>query len=213
MKHIFMAQEDQKNPYEEKKREREARRSALGKKAAARKTMIMFAKYLIGIAVAALAVYGIVWLAKQGAPDGEDRSVAYPIVGRDHIADGETYPSYNSNPPSSGSHFANPASEGFYDTELPDERVVHNLEHGDIWIAYHPRILEQYEDPLRELTKGKVITTARQTNDTDIALVAWGRVDAFNIEGGVLDTERIREFIVRYQNKGPENVAPSVHGG
>jgi len=46
--------------------------------------------------------------------------------------------------------------------------------------------------------------------------VAWGRVDSFNLadstsslqEGGILPEERVKDFILRYINRGPEKIMP-----
>jgi len=89
--------------------------------------------------------------------------------------------------------------------------IIHNLEHGDVWIAYHPRILDAARDALRQFDASKVIITPREANDADIALVAWGRVDTFNLDGGALDTQRIENFIKRYTNRGPEKVGNDPH--
>ena len=43
--------------------------------------------------------------------------------------------SWNSIPPTSGPHYFTPAVFGIY-TELEIARVVHNLEHGGIYILY-----------------------------------------------------------------------------
>ena len=58
-----------------------------------------------------------------------------------------------------------------------------------------------------------MVVTSRALNDTDIALAAWGRLDAFNLADGVLDEVRVKDFITRYVNRGPERVPPTVHGG
>lgn len=143
-------------------------------------------------------------------PKGPDYSQTHPILGRNHIADGSTA-SYNSNPPTSGDHYANPASVRFYDQELPDEQLVHNLEHGHIWIAYKPGLPEAVIKTLRKLSGGNVVATPRSKNDTDIAAAAWGRLDKFNLDNGAFDPQRIKDFVSRYQNQGPEN--PSRFGG
>ena len=44
----------------------------------------------------------------------------------------------NSSPPTSGPHWRHAADPGFYGTELPDEELVHNLEHGQIVVSYNP---------------------------------------------------------------------------
>ena len=54
---------------------------------------------------------------------------------RRHISEGTTV-EYNTVPPTSGDHYARWAECGFEEFELVDERIVHNLEHGNIVISY-----------------------------------------------------------------------------
>lgn len=165
----------------------------------------------IWIPILLLFIGLIAWWLYSITPKGVDYSKDYSIQGRDHIADGAEHPSYNSNPPTSGWHYAEPANEGFYDTALPDERIIHNLEHGDIWIAYHPRISDATKQELKSaFSRAKIILTPREKNDFDISLVGWGRLDSFNLENGTLDKERIENFIKRYINTGPEKIMPGL---
>ena len=144
-------------------------------------------------------------------PLGEDLSRAVLILGAQHIPEDAPKPTYNSNPPTSGPHFAIPAHVGFYVRELPDERVIHNMEHGDVWISYKPSIPQEVKDALRAVAEKdiKVIVTSRAANDTQIALASWGRIDTFDLEDGALDLARVKGFILRYKNKGPESVIDS----
>ena len=117
---------------------------------------------------------------------------------------------YNSNPPTSGKHWSDgqaPVARGVYEQEFPDEALVHNLEHGEIWISYQPDIPDNIKEELRAIARDsyKVVLTPRAKNDTDIAVAGWGRLDKFNLEGA-LDRGRIEDFIQRYRNKGPELV-------
>ena len=143
---------------------------------------------------------------KTQLPIGADMSVVYADQGRTHIQVGVAHPVYNSNPPSSGWHYANPADPGFYDTEIADEYIVHNLEHGDVWIAYRPGISDDIVVKLRAFASARTVIAPREANTTDIALVAWGNVDVFNIENKQLNETRIHDFIARYENRGPEKV-------
>ncbi|TSC57060.1 MAG: hypothetical protein Greene041679_473 [Parcubacteria group bacterium Greene0416_79] len=145
-------------------------------------------------------------LVKKNEPSGPDLSVFYPAQNREHIAVDATHGEYNSNPPSGGWHYALTARKKFYNESVPDGYVIHNLEHGDVWIAYHPRIPAVVKNELKKFAFAKMIITPREQNDTDIALVSWERVDKFNLEGGLLPEGRIRDFIKRYRNRGPEKI-------
>lgn len=64
-----------------------------------------------------------------------------------HVTEGVGYSGY-SNPPTYGPHYPfqcdgqNSAitqrPTGVYETEQPDEDMVHELEHGHVWISYDP---------------------------------------------------------------------------
>lgn len=132
--------------------------------------------------------------------------IAIPDEGREHVGSGHGH-EYHSNPPTSGPHFANPADWGVYDKELPDETLIHNLEHGGIWISYKPEILGETRKKLEHFyeTYGrKIIVTPRARNDADIALAAWGRLDTFGVSD--YSDERVEQFIKAFRNKGPEFV-------
>lgn len=156
--------------------------------------------------VVVLLAAGLGYWAYTLVPKGADRSVTYAIQGQDHIPEGSEHPPYNSNPPTSGWHYAEPAEESFYEGVLPDERLVHNLEHGDIWISYRGGIPEAARENLKKFLDGKVVITRRDTNSSDIALAAWGRLEVFDLESGVLDEQRVKDFILRYTHKGPEYI-------
>lgn len=161
---------------------------------------------IIVIALLALAGWGIVRLAKEAGPQGPDYSIFYPVQNREHIEIGAEHPSYVSNPPASGWHYALTAKKRFYSEPVADEYMIHNLEHGDIWIAYRPTLPEEAKRALEKYAFTKVVVTSRENNPTDIALVAWERVDAFDLEGEMMPDGRIRDFIKRYRNKGPEQI-------
>jgi len=127
----------------------------------------------------------------------------FEIIGRNHISQGAPGSGYNSNPPSSGPHWASPAKNGFYDTSLSDEQLIHNLEHGHVWIAYKSDVSDEVKNKLKEISQKedwKVVVTPREANDAKIALVAWGRV--LNMDQP--DYGKVEDFIKTYRNRGPE---------
>jgi 2-succinyl-5-enolpyruvyl-6-hydroxy-3-cyclohexene-1-carboxylate synthase len=151
-------------------------------------------------------------LSRPKTPTTPDLSREVPHEGATHVDPG-TVVSYVSNPPTSGSHWPVPLQEGLYDTEKPDEAIVHSMEHGRVWVSYNPRVSEDVVSQLKKLLANQliVILTPRSGNETDIALAAWNRLDTFNIEG-TLDAQRVLDFVTRYKNKGPETVPPGARG-
>ena len=122
-----------KNDYEIKKQERERIRDEQRKHSLRGKTIKSLLHFSIWTVV--LVGYGGLLFVRSTTPQGEDFSTVYDIQGAVHITDGSSHPPHNSNPPSSGWHYAQPTNGGFYNESIPDEAVIHNLEHGDIWIA------------------------------------------------------------------------------
>lgn len=143
-------------------------------------------------------------------------TVEYEPVSRTHITAGTAGSDYNSNPPTSGVHWPSPAKNGVFDKPLPDEQVIHNLEHGYVWISYReeqkeatpgaevkPGLSSDEVKQLVDIVKDddwKVILTPRVKNDTKIALASWGRL--LNLEE--MDADKIKDFIKTYRNRGPE---------
>src|SRR2546428_4170650 len=110
-----------------------------GQARARRRRMGIFA------ATGLLALSVVVWGAVRANSPSTTAGVAgqpqrnvvdYSEQGREHIFPGQQHPPYNSDPPTSGWHFPQPADWGYYNGDLPDELVVHNLEHGGIWISF-----------------------------------------------------------------------------
>lgn len=57
-------------------------------------------------------------------------------MGREHITDISDV-AYNTNPPTSGSHFPIWAKKGVYDRVISDGYLIHSLEHGYVVVSYN----------------------------------------------------------------------------
>jgi len=162
-------------------------------------------KIIMWVIVAAVIAGGVYWLAiiiqkSNSARPGE----AIRILGRTHISVGDQHEEYNSNPPTSGSHAA-PARWGYSPRELPDENLIHNLEHGGIWISY-----KNLDDGSIAILRGiadrnraSVVVTPREANDANVAVASWGRL----LKLDSVDEAQITDFIRRNKNKSPERLA------
>ncbi|MBI2598989.1 DUF3105 domain-containing protein [Candidatus Curtissbacteria bacterium] len=140
----------------------------------------------------------------------------FAIVSQEHIATGKAGSGYNSNPPTSGPHWQGPAKNGIYDSALADEQLIHNLEHGYVWISYRVEnsdltatatqsagLKAEEIDKLKEIVKDddwKIVLAPRAANDSKIALVAWGRL----LKLDEINEQKVKEFIRTYRNRGPE---------
>jgi hypothetical protein len=129
----------------------------------------------------------------------------YADQGGTHIRLGMSHPPYNSNPPTSGWHTPETAAWGVHRQQIPDQTIVHNLEHGGIWISYRDTEDAALVEQLKGLVsryRSKVILTPRPQNDAPIAVAAWTRVMKLD----EYDEDRIVRFINAFRNKGPEQV-------
>ena len=202
--------EEQLSKRERKDLRRQEKREGQTREHRMRKTKKL-AVWAISLGViVAVGWFGIQALTPE--PLGEDYSRVMPQEGATHVQEG-TRALYQSNPPTSGNHWSTPLRDGIYETEKPDEGAIHSLEHGRVWITYKPSIGEEAIAALKDAIKGQfgTIVSPRVANETDIALAAWTRLDTFNLnEDGTLDAKRVREFIQRYRNKGPEYVPQNI---
>lgn len=170
--------------------------------------MKRFGKYLVVVLILALVGYGGYKLVvkRESKPTP---GVFFEAQTREHITVGESHPEYNSNPPTGGWHYNTPAQTGIYDREIPDETIIHNLEHSHVWISYRPDLLDQENvEKLADLAKKygpKMIMTPRVKNDSPVAIVAWQYLLKFD----EMNDETLRqmdEFIQYHRGTaGPEN--------
>ncbi|OGM99787.1 MAG: hypothetical protein A3B91_02175 [Candidatus Yanofskybacteria bacterium RIFCSPHIGHO2_02_FULL_41_29] len=194
-----------KNEYFMKKQERDEMVRVEKKKKMTKKTIQLFVILAI-IGALAWPIYSYFNKAVEQAnkPLPGEYFVAQS---RDHITVGQKHEIYNSNPPTGGWHYAQPAQSGIYDKEFPDEQLIHNLEHSHVWIAYRPDLSPDQVEKLADIAKeygSKIIMTPRVANDSPIALVAWERL----LKMDSVDEVLAREFVDAYRGTaGPEKIA------
>lgn len=158
--------------------------------------------WIVGITGSAVFIFGLIILSDRR--EQERPGQIFDSQGEQHIAVGSAHPAYNSNPPTSGWHYASPAGWGAYESELPDEQILHNLEHGGVWISYKEidgAVKSELEKIAR--TNVKVIVTPRSANDASIAIASWGRLQKLE----KFDETAIMKFINANRNKSPEPFA------
>jgi len=202
---------------EQRRTAREQRREAQRRAAAQRRRQ----RTLLGSAVGVLVVVGVsallAWSGALGqqaaavmgrkveAPPGE----RVPELGPIHIPQGQQGTGYTTNPPTSGEHYGtSEAPWGVHTQQFPDEMIVHNLEHGGIWISYKDPKDTELAAKLAQVTRRyttKVILTPRPQNDAPIAVAAWGHL----LKLQEFDEVKIVAFISAYRGKvGPEPGGP-----
>ena len=117
-------------------------------------------------------------------------------------------------PPTSGHHWPRWAKCGFYETELPDELVVHNMEHGNIVISYNlinQKDIDSLKKSFSDISLSEFWGVARfysRIPKGQISLSTWGVTDSFTD----IDTPRIRRFFEAYHGiLGPEKIPCDDH--
>lgn len=130
------------------------------------------------------------------ADEGIDGVQAYTIESNTHTEDDLDY---ELRPPVGGDHFPVPGTCGYYESNAPtDEFIVHDLEHGAVWIAYDPELGDAERTALGELVaqQAKVIATPREGLSTSIVVSSWGRQLALDS----VDDPRLMQFVTTYRN-------------
>ncbi|MFO7573048.1 MAG: DUF3105 domain-containing protein [Gaiellaceae bacterium] len=143
--------------------------------------------------------------------------VAEALEGKHSIADPENVSDeWNTDPPTSGPHYSIAAIFGIYDEPLQLARVVHNLEHGGVFVAYGPDVPEATVDELRAFYNanetGTIMSPYEKLAD-EFAFAAW----VAHGEGGngylakctEFDQAAASAFLSAFQFRGPERFDPS----
>lgn len=167
----------------------------------------------------------------QGSADGYVQGIGTEVEtseDRTHFADEFTIDQvsggegYSTTPPTSGRHWNGWAACGFYgpDQVLADERILHNLEHGNVVVSYNlpdPDQLQELEDTFESIGKTNLWGVARfydKIPEGTVALTTWGVIDG-PMEG--VQRDRIESFFDAYSGtlspEFPNGGAPCTTGG
>ena len=145
---------------------------------------------------------------------GIGEEVANVTASRDHFPDGDLITQhvpegYLTTPPTSGRHWGKWVSCGFFTDPVPDENIVHNMEHGNIILSYN--LAEQTQiDELRQAFDDIDLTefwgVARPYDVIDegaIALTTWGIIDQWSVSDDIagVDKPRIARFFKAYSGR------------
>lgn len=130
------------------------------------------------------------------ADEGIDGVVAYRVESNQHTTGDVTYSVL---PPPGGPHHPVYANCGFYDEAIADEHVVHDLEHGVVWLAYSSALSAADVEHVHELARAdKVIATPYANLPAGAAVVAsaWAR----RLVLDSADDPRLERFVIQYQD-------------
>jgi hypothetical protein len=140
----------------------------------------------------------------------------YPERSHSVTAPTGTSPLWNTDPPTSGPHYGIAAIFGLYEEELELARVVHNLEHGGVFILYGDEVPDDTVEQLRafydDRQTGTIMAPLDRLGD-QFALGAW--VLEGDANNGYLakcknfDQDAVSSFFGALQYRGPERFDPA----
>lgn len=182
---------------------------------------------VIGGVIALAAVAGIAWLARQSRARESGATVPIPQVQAveemaevRHVAEGADPGPYNSDPPTSGKHYATQAFAGFNDVgdldsfgDFPAGYLVHSLEHGYVIFWYNCDVLsedecEDLKDEIRRVmgrvADFKVIAFPWPSIEEPVVMTSWGRLLRFD----EFDADVAEQYVKNFRNQAPESNAP-----
>lgn len=175
--------------------------------------MSKFGIFMTAFVIVGIGAIIVVRNANEG-PQEPTVGTQHPSLGQQHLQQIDAkHEAYNSQLPSSGPHYVQPAPWGIKTEAVPDEQLIHNEEHGGIVIAYKPDLPQDQIAKLQQLAsnltstdspqavKGfKVLMFPRAKNDKPIELASW----TYTLDLDQVNEQQIKTFYRQHLNKSPE---------
>lgn len=109
---------------------------------------------------------------------------------------------YSVNPAPGGPHHQVWANCGFYDEPIEEEHLVHDLEHGAVWLAYAPDLPDGDVEVIRAFARDhdKVVAAPFDglADGEAVVATAWAR----QLRLDSVEDPRLERFVVQYQDGG-----------
>jgi hypothetical protein len=183
---------------------KEQRRQELEREERMRKLRIIVPVVVLVLAFLAFVAYR----AFRPEIPGVEQVTAEP--GGNH--DDELHLEFGGLPPMGGPHASNWQNCGIYtEAVVFPEYAIHSMEHGAVWITYHPDLPDEQIAALQDVAQGeaKILLSPYPDQTSPIVLTVWDR--QLVLEDA--SDERIDQFIARYRSQtGPEANASCVNG-
>lgn len=144
-------------------------------------------EWLIASLLILLGVAGTFWVFKEAVKPLPGQQVA--DLGREHVPDG-TKVQYNSNPPTSGSHFADWTRAGVYEQPISDGHLIHALEHGYVVISYNCMKLSSKS----KVQSSKLISNAFAHEEEITSTPSAGASPSAELTGDVWTSSKCQEL-------------------
>lgn len=191
------------------KQQRDARRAekvaATKKREATQKRNRLIA--IIGTSVAVLAIVSliVVSIVQSAVPPRDPATIEIEgLKTFDDLAIGvhvdpqpvDYEASHGMEPPAGGDHWQGWLNCGVYTEPQENERAVHSLEHGAVWVTYDPSALSEADlSELRGQLPGTfVILSPYPALPSPVVVSAWGA--QVHLDG--VDDERLGDFVAKY---------------
>ena len=167
-------------------------------------------------------ISGVVAYDTTGWPTASNNGPAAQALGHTHVTGPVTYAV---TPPVGGDHNAVWMNCGIYDKPVPNERAVHNLEHGAVWITYQPSLSQSEVSQLKAFVEKQTVLTpsggggsSRYMDLTPypglpspIVITSWG----FQLKVSSPTDPRLQQFVNKFrvsQADTPEYGGPCTGG-
>lgn len=136
-----------------------------------------------------------------GEPPG---TKTFTGLARDHV---DTPVDYPQTPPVGGPHSPVWQNCQYYDTSIPNERGVHSLEHGAVWITYVPETSQADRQVLRNLaaTSDHILVSQYAGLPSPVVASAWGK----QLQLQSVNDPELKQFVDFFVN-GPQTPEPGV---
>lgn len=160
------------------------------------------------LVVAVVAAIGGVWWAVEAGtedptPGALDKVQTFEYEPEKHT---EEAVEYAESPPVGGEHSSSWLKCGFYDEPIQNERAVHSMEHGAVWITYDPALSESDVDTLKgRLTESYTLLSPSEGLEAPVVASAWNTQLALD---GV-DDPRLDDFVTEFR-QGPQTPEPGA---
>jgi hypothetical protein len=139
--------------------------------------------------------------SSPGEPEGTE---TFTGLAQNHV---DTPVEYPQSPPVGGNHSPRWQNCQFYDTSVPNERAVHSMEHGAVWIAYSPDLSAADRKVLADLaaTGDHILVSEYEGLPSPVVASAWGK----QLQLPSVSDPKLQEFVKIFQN-GPQTPEPGV---
>lgn len=153
-----------------------------------------------------LGAVGLVVVKNRSKPEVPRPGVEQADHGRQHVASKQYG---GGEPPTSGDH-TDPIAWQVYRQEVSDDAVIHNIEHGGVYISYSPSLPPDQIAKINALfgppfsRKGfapiKAVVAPRAANDAPIIISSWMRSEKLES----FDEEKLVQYYLKNIGKSPE---------